>query len=107
MKDEVVGRLARSVARSHEFLAASSTSKNLNRGGRRVDAQNDREACNEMSVEQNGERTGRNETFMTDGSTQGNITENYGDSLPEYINVTLLDVNSTEVIDSFYFYEVS
>lgn len=27
--------------------------------------------------------------------------------LPDYVNVTLLDMNATEEIDSFYFYEVS
>lgn len=36
-----------------------------------------------------------------------NVTDDELYPLPDYINVTLLDVNATEEIDSFYFYEVS
>ncbi|XP_076237910.1 crustacean cardioactive peptide receptor [Calliopsis andreniformis] len=61
-----------------------------------------------MTEEQDAERSAdRNQTkLQLDGPIQGNQTfENYLDSLPEYLNVTLLDGNATEVIDSFYFYE--
>ncbi|EZA48172.1 hypothetical protein X777_14057 [Ooceraea biroi] len=52
----------------------------------------------------------RNQTaadFDLEGMGLGNITDELY-PLPDYINVTLLpDVNITEAIDSFYFYEVS
>lgn len=66
--------------------------------------QHDRKAfANDMSEEETTERADRNETFEIDGLIQGNRT---GD-LPEFFNVTPLDVNATNEIDSFYFYEVS
>lgn len=64
-----------------------------------------------MSEDANQERTGdRNQTFVdfdvdwSDGLK--NVTEIYSSS--NYTNFTSLpDVNTTEEIDSFYFYEVS
>lgn len=63
-----------------------------------------------MSEEQDGKRgTDQDQTkLQLNGLIQGNQTfENYLDSLPEYLNVTLLHGNGTNVFDSFYFYEVS
>ncbi|XP_076163074.1 crustacean cardioactive peptide receptor isoform X1 [Ptiloglossa arizonensis] len=59
-----------------------------------------------MSVEGNTERgtTGRNQTKL-DETSHGNRTEDRFDSLPEYFNLTLSETNTTEEIDSFYFYE--
>ncbi|XP_071877509.1 crustacean cardioactive peptide receptor isoform X1 [Bombus fervidus] len=54
-----------------------------------------------MSEEETAERADRNKTFEIDRPIQGNRT---GD-LPEFFNVTSLDVNATNEIDSFYFYE--
>lgn len=56
-----------------------------------------------MSEEETAERADRNKTFEIDRPIRGNRT---GD-LPEFFNVTPLDVNATNEIDSFYFYEVS
>lgn len=56
-----------------------------------------------MSEEETAERADRNKTFEIDGPIEGNRT---GD-LPEFFNVAPLDVNATNEIDSFYFYEVS
>ncbi|XP_034191081.1 crustacean cardioactive peptide receptor isoform X2 [Osmia lignaria lignaria] len=50
-----------------------------------------------MSVERNVEEIDRNEN--------GNRTENRSSYLPEFFNITLPDVNATDEIDSFYFYE--
>ncbi|XP_043249085.1 uncharacterized protein LOC122395524 isoform X1 [Colletes gigas] len=59
-----------------------------------------------MSVEGDAERgtTERNQTKL-DEPSRVNQTEDRFDSLPEYVNVTLSDVNATAEIDSFYFYE--
>ncbi|XP_033307752.1 cardioacceleratory peptide receptor isoform X3 [Bombus vosnesenskii] len=54
-----------------------------------------------MSEEETAERADRNKTFEIDRPIRGNRT---GD-LPEFFNVTPLDVNATNEIDSFYFYE--
>ncbi|XP_076385485.1 crustacean cardioactive peptide receptor isoform X2 [Megachile rotundata] len=55
-----------------------------------------------MSAERNGERIDRNQTFEIEN---GNLTENRSSCLPEFFNTTLPDVNATNEIDSFYFYE--
>ena len=56
-----------------------------------------------MSEKETGERTDRNQTFEIDGLFRWNRTG----ELLEFFNITLLDVNATDEIDSFYFYEVS
>lgn len=62
-----------------------------------------------MSIGTNMSDDGRNHTVLV-GPERDADTRNLTDELyplPSYINVTLLDINATEEIDSFYFYEVS
>lgn len=66
---------------------------------------------NMFGIDADQTRTGddRNHTVLVDTERDAG-TRNFTDELyllPDYINVTLLDTNSTEEIDSFYFYEVS